>query len=250
MVKNNYKVAKKKHLNIFPISDVHYGNPQCNVDYFEYLLEKIKKTKGQKIIYLLGDECDVAVKRQGNSVYEQKINLNDQIEFIVDKLTPFKKYIRGIVQSNHMSRTKKELDLDITKIIANELEIPYNNNIYEKLQINNNNYKIYVTHGTKTSQQLHLMMGNIQRQTEHIDGDLFLFGHSHYTSGWSQPKIDLNGYRRRYYVICGHMLNYKGSYAEVMGLRPNPPGFTKICIDSKINTKVNIYNFDEEVKCK
>lgn len=245
-MKTNYKLKNKKKLNIFPISDIHYGNPQCNVNFFEYFLDKIKNTKGQKIIYLMGDECDVAVKRQGNSSYEQKLNLNEQLEFIIDHLSPFKKCIRGIVQSNHMNRTKKEFDLDISKIIANELEIPYKNNIYEELQINKCSYKIFATHGTKTSQQLHLMMGNIERQTNHIDANLFLVGHAHYTNGWSQPNIDCNGYKRKYYVLCGHMLNYKNSYAEIMGLRPNPPGFCKICVDNKLNTKVNIYNYDEE----
>ena len=131
----NFRLKKGKKLNIFPISDIHYGNPQCNVEFFEFLIDKFDRTKGSKIIYLLGDECDVATKRQGNSTYQQKINVNDQIEYIVDTFKPYKKQINGIVQSNHMARTKKEFDLDITKVIANELDIPYVNNIYETLKI-------------------------------------------------------------------------------------------------------------------
>ena len=41
------------------------------------------------------------------------------------------------------------------------------------------------------------------------------------------------------------MLNYKNSYAEIMGLKPNPPGFTKIQIDCNLRTNVEIFNYDE-----
>lgn len=241
----NFRLKKGKKLNIFPISDIHYGNPQCNVEYFEFLMDKFDRTKGSKIIYLLGDECDVATKRQGNSTYQQKINVNDQIEYIVDTFKPYKKNINGIVQSNHMARTKKEFDLDITKVIANELDIPYVNNIYETLKIGKKPYTVFGMHGNKTSQQQHLMMGAVQRQTDHIDANLFLYGHAHYTATWSQPKVSSDGYERRHYVLCGHMLNYKNSYAEVMGLKPNPPGFTKIQIDCNLRTNVEIFNYDE-----
>ena len=241
----NFRLKNGKKLNIFPVSDIHYGNPQCNVDYLEFMIDKIEKTKGNKIIYMMGDECDVAVKRQGNSTYQQKINVNEQIEYIVDLFKPLKKHINGIVQSNHMARTKKEFDLDITKVIANELDIPYVNNIYEKLKINGKPYLVYGTHGNKTSQQLHLMMGQVQRQTEHIDGNLFLYGHAHYTATWSQPKISSEGYKRKHYVLCGHMLDYKDSYAEIMGLKPNPAGFVKIQVNGDLRTVCEIFNSDE-----
>ena len=245
MTIRNFRLKNGKKLNIFPFSDIHFGSPNCNVEFFEFMLDKFDKTKGSKIIYMLGDECDVATKRQGNSTYQQKINLNEQIDFIIDSFKPFKKHINGIVQSNHMARTKNEFDLDITKVIAKNLDIPYYNNIYEKLKIGKKPYVVYATHGNKTSQQQHLMMGAIQRQTDHINANLFLYGHAHHLASWSQPNITAEGYVRKHYVLCGHMLDYKNSYAEVMGLKPNPPGFAKIQVDSNLRTNVELYYLDE-----
>ena len=245
-MKTEFHLTKKNQtLTIMPLGDIHYGSPNCNTNYFEFALNKFKNTPGEKILYLLGDECDIAVKRQGNSTYQQKIDVNEQLEYIIQSYQPYKEYINGIVQSNHMSRTKNELDLDISQIIEEQLDIPYTNNIYETLLINDQPYTIYATHGTRTSNQLHLMQGAMQRNTNHIEANLFLMGHCHYLNYWSQPRTNTDGYTRRHYLLTGHFLNYKGSYAEINGLRPNPCGFAKIHIDSNLRTNATLYHEDE-----
>ena len=116
IMNNEFKLTKKNQtLTILPISDVHYGSPQCDTEYFEFMLNKFDKVNGQKIIYLLGDECDVATKRQGNSSYRQKTDVNEQLEYIINHLKPFKKHIRGIVQSNHMARTNQRHGVPATR---------------------------------------------------------------------------------------------------------------------------------------
>ena len=57
----------------------------------------------------------------------------------------------------------------------------------------------------------------------------------------------INGeYKRRTFVISGHFLSYKDSYAEEMGLKPVPEAFTRVDVDKNLNTSVKVFNIDEQ----
>ena len=243
--RKRFKLKSNKVVNIFPISDVHYGSPQCNIEYFEYMLNKFDNTKGYKIIYLLGDLMDFATKRLGNSAYRQMYTVEEQLQYFIDTLKPYKNNIRGVVTGNHEARAKKEFDLDVTKILSEALGLDYCKEIYDTFCINNEPYKIWGTHGTKTSQQQHLMMGNVERQTNHIDANLYLYGHCHYLTNWSSLMKNGEDYKRKYYLLTGHYLNYSGSYAQDKLLKPSLPCFAKVTINKNLRTNVEQYHFDE-----
>lgn len=242
----SYRLNKKNQaVQIYPIGDIHVGSSNFNKDYFEYMLEKFKKASDKKIIYLLGDLCECASKRVGASAYNQVMKPDEQIEYIIDSLKPFKKYIRGCVIGNHEARLRKEFDFDFMKIISSALGVQYGNEIYDTFEINKQPYTVYGNHGTKTSQQQHLMMGVVERQTSHIDANLYLYGHAHYSNSWSKLVKDNNGYKRKHYCLTGHYLDYEGSYAEEMMLKPSLPSFSTIAIDSNLRTTITQHNIDE-----
>lgn len=143
------------------------------------------------------------------------------------------------------SRFRKEFDLDIMSILCDQLGITYTTEIYDTLLINDKPYVVWGNHGIKTSQQLHLMQGQVQRQTSHIEANLYLYGHAHYLNSWSLVHKDGDTYKRRHYVLTGHYLNYEGSYAQEKMLKPSLPGFSKISVDSNHRTMVDLYNYDE-----
>lgn len=240
-----YSLSKKKKLQIYPLGDLHIGSKYFNEDFFNKWLSVFKGTKSEKVIYLQGDLVDFATKRLGNSAYEQVMSVDEQIEFILKKLKPLKEYIKGSVIGNHEARSVKEFDLDISRLIASELECEYGNTLYHKYIINGNEYKIFTQHGNKTSNQVHLMLGQVMRNTQHIDANLFLYGHCHYGENLSLPEIDYDGYKRRNIVLTGHFLSYKGSYAEQMGLKPSPCSFPVISVGCNLKTDVIFYNEDE-----
>ena len=240
-----YRLKSNQTVSIFPISDVHVGTPFFNKEFYEYMLRKFETTSGYKIIYLLGDLMDCATKRLGQSAYQQVLSPEEQLDYITSSLEPYKKYIRGCVIGNHCARFRKEFDLDIMKILADNLDIEYRTEIYDTLTINDEPYTIWGNHGTKTSQQLHLMQGAVMRQTQHIEANLYLYGHAHYLSNWSLVHKDGEAYKRRHYVLTGHYLTYEGSYAQEKMLKPSLPGFSKVSIDKNLRTCVDLYNLDE-----
>lgn len=244
--RKRFKLKSNKVINIFPISDLHYGSPQCNQEYFEYMLNKFDNTQGNKIIYLLGDLIDCATKRLGNSAYKQMYSVEEQLDYLIKQFKPYKNYIRGCVIGNHSARLKKEFDFDIMRTFCEALKIGYDGyEFYDTLCVNGESYNIFGTHGTKTSQRINLIMGNIERQLSHIDANLYLYGHCHFCSNWSDLVKNNDGYSRRHYVLTGHFLDYGGSYAEEKLLKPSLPSFNKITIDKNLRTNVQQYNFDE-----
>ena len=244
--KSDFKLkTKNQTISIFPISDVHIGTPFFNQEFFEYMLKKFDTTSGHKIIYLLGDLMDCATKRISNSAYQQVLTPEEQLDYIVDKLKPYKKDIRFAVTGNHESRFLKEFDMDIMKVLCNCIGVDYVNEINDTLYINDVPYIVWGSHGTKTSQQLHLMQGAVMRQTQHIEANLYLYGHAHYLSNWSQVSKFGDEYKRKHYVLTGHYLNYDGSYAQKMMLKPQLPGFCKVNIDQNLRTNVDLYFIDE-----
>lgn len=242
---NEYKLSKRKKLQIYPLGDLHIGSKHFNEEFFEKWIKVFKNTKSEKLIYLQGDLIDLATKRLANSAYEQIMSVDEQIQTVLDYLKPLKKYIKGSVIGNHEARAIKEFDLDISKLIANELECEYDNRLYHEYSINDKPYRVFTQHGNRTSNQLHLMLGQVMRSTQYIDANLFLYGHCHYAESISLPEININGYNRRNIVLTGHFLKYKGSYAERMGLKPSPSCFPVINIGCNLNTDVKIYNEDE-----
>ncbi|MBP5422930.1 MAG: metallophosphoesterase [Paludibacteraceae bacterium] len=243
---NDFDLKSNQTISIFPIGDVHVGTPFFNKEYFEYMLHKFDTAQGIKIIYLLGDLLDCATKRLGQSAYQQVLSPEEQLDYMVKSLKPFKEHIRGCVIGNHEARFRKEFDLDIMKILADNLDIDYATEIYDKLIINDKDYIVWANHGTKTSQQQHLMQGAVMRQTQHIDANLYLYGHAHYLSNWSQVVKSGSDYKRRHYVLIGHYLKYDGSYAQEKLLKPSLEGFSKVTIDKNLRTDVTLYNIDEQ----
>lgn len=238
---NQIKLSKKKKLQIFPLGDIHIGSPQCNYEFLEKWKEVFKGTKSEKRIYLQGDLLDCAKKSLSNSSYKQTMSVDEQIEYFIKFIKPFKKYINGMVIGNHEARIKKEFDLDIMKIIAESLNIEYANQLYHKYHINDLEYSVFSIHSTKVSSQPHLMLGTALRSMKHIDANLYMYGHCHQGNHIKTYDVGFDGYNERTTVLTGSFLSYKGSYAEEGNYAPFPSTFPVISIGSDLTTDVKHY---------
>ena len=95
------ELSDRKKLQIFPISDLHVGSPQCNYNFLDKWKNVFQGTKSEKIIYLGGDLIDVAKKSLADSAYRQNMTVEEQIDYIIKFFKPVKKYIRGCTIGNH-----------------------------------------------------------------------------------------------------------------------------------------------------
>lgn len=245
-MKSKFNNLKRKKVYIFPLSDLHLGSPSCNMEYFEYWKEVFENTKSNnKIIYVLGDMIDLQSLRIG--AFDVAQTADEQILLLMDLLKPYKKYIRYMVSGNHPLRTKKDYNLDIGKVVADSLDIPYNtSDFFDTLTIENQPFTIYGKHGTRFSKKQKLAEKNFIEDCQTIDADLCMQGHNHYGAGFDSVVRTSNGLKLKYYAFTGHYINYFSSYARRTGNTPNPECFMKISVDKKLRVAYNKYDIIKE----
>ena len=225
---------------VLPFSDVHLGSPECNEEYF---LENLQWAYDNNTYLILnGDLLEASTRTSiGAGVYEQKKHAGSQLEDMIDMLMPFAKdkRILGITNGNHEDRIYQMSGVDITRVMAHELEVPYfRNGGFFKIKVGKYNYKMYFTHGSSGASLPYTKIKKTLDLARYINVDLYGNGHVHDEQVHTQEYMSIDTRANqvikeiRYFVITGHYLNYEG-YAQQKGLVPSKQGTPKIKLHSE-----------------
>jgi len=225
---------------ILPISDVHLGSPECNEKYFMEVMEWAYDNKDVNLI-LNGDLLEASTRTSvGAGVYEQKQHAGSQLEKMLDILTPFADANRiiGITNGNHEDRIYQMSGVDITRLMANTLDVPYfKNGGFFKIKVGPHNYHMYFTHGASGALLPYTKIKKTYDLARFINVDLYGNGHVHDNQVHTQQYYSINNrsgqveVQNRYFVITGHYLNWEG-YAQMKSLVPSKQGTPKIKLHS------------------
>jgi len=228
----------ESEIKIIPLGDVHYGDQACDIDLFKGELDYIKKS-GSYVI-AMGDLINNATLKSVSDTYNDKISPHEQYDGMVEYLSPIKKQILGMVTGNHEERTKKETGIDLTKMLAGKLGVPYLGYAgFYKIKVGDFNYSIYTTHGASGASTPEGKMRAIRKLSESFDADVYCAGHTHDLSlqtdeirriNYKDKIIDRD---KKYYVNTGHFLNYDNTYAEMKQYKPGKKGVAKIKLFGK-----------------
>lgn len=225
---------------IFPVSDLHIGHPNFNEGFFKYWEKVFRGTSKNKCIYLLGDLVDNPSTRIG--AFDSVMSTEDAVQEVVDLFKPHRKYIKYCCTGNHEARTKKDYNLDVTKLIAERLKCDYSrNDFFDKLNVADKEVIVYGKHGTRFSKSPQLAMKNFIQDMSSIRADICMQGHNHFSEFSSKYIRDYNGGKRRYYCFTGHFLKYYGSYAHNNGNAMSLCGFQRLSVNE--NGSINSKNF-------
>lgn len=236
-------VAKGKFY-IFPVSDLHLGHEKFNNEFFKFWDKTFRETSKNKCIYLLGDLIDNPSSRMG--AFDSSMSTEDSVQQVIDLFRPHKKYVRFCATGNHERRTKKDFNLDVTKIIAERLGAKYtSNDFFDKLEINGKELIVYGKHGTRFSKSPQLAMRGFIQDMSSIHADLCMMGHNHFSEFSSKYIRDYNGGKRRYYCFTGHFLNYENSYAHNQGKDMSLCGFQRLEVTNNCSINSKNYYLDE-----
>lgn len=232
-----------KKLYLFPLSDLHLGSAQCDMEFFNVWRKTFESAPDNKAIYLLGDMLEFP--RASLDAYHTSMSTHDALEVLIDLLEPYKEYIRWVVSGNHENRTMREHNYNISKSIASRLGAEYSqNDFFDKIIDNDKELVIYAKHGTKTSKNPNLAMNNFIRDMADIDANLCMQGHNHYCSFDSNYRRGYDDGGRRYYAFTGHFLGY-GGYARDKGLPMSQPSFLRLTVDKNLHIDAKKYYKDE-----
>lgn len=234
---------RTNELKLIPLGDIHLGDPNCNIKKLEGTVDYIKKSK-DTIVIGMGDYINAALKNSVSDVYSSKYTPEEEYELIIDILNPIKDKFLGLLTGNHEHRIKKDTSIDMTKLMASELDVPYFGwSCFLRLTVGKNpsnhghnpTYSICATHGGSGATTESGRANAMKKFMYSNQADLYLMGHLHHLS----PLI-INQYRyydtrnkcvkegKRYGVFTGHFLNYTGSYAEMKGYAPGKSGVPKV----------------------
>ena len=243
MLKDNYRLKNNEVVTLIPVGDVHIGSSQFNEEFFEYWRSVVSKIKKNKRIYLMGDMLESASKNVGNSAFSTNMSVNDQKEYLIDILKPFKEDIVVYVIGNHENRISNEFNFDMVSDIARELGIESGHQYFDSFQINDEVFDVMVRHGKGSSGQRHLAMGKLERNTANVKANLYMEGHCHRCMWWNNLVRTSKGIERKYYAYTGAFLNYDG-YPDSMYLPVEPPAFQTISINKNMRVKSTSYYCD------
>jgi predicted MPP superfamily phosphohydrolase len=141
----------KDHADVCFIGDIHYGHPQSLLEKVKELLTWCLKTKTH--IFLMGDLIESGLTTSvGDSVYQQKLNPQEQVEAVTEMLRPVRHLILGSLAGNHEYRIKKNTSIDVMKNMCRELQIPYLGYAgWNLLYVGKESYSVYTYHGASGS---------------------------------------------------------------------------------------------------
>lgn len=234
-----------RKMYLFPLSDLHLGSSECDIEFFEFWRKEFDKASDNKAIYLLGDMLEFP--RASLDAYGVTMSTHDALERLIDLLEPYKDYIRYVVSGNHESRTMKEHNFDISRSIASRLDAKYSHtDFFDRIVQDDKELVIFGKHGTKTSRNSQLAMNNFIRDMSDIDANLYMMGHNHYCDFASSYRRGYNDGDRRYYAFTGHFLGYDG-YARAKGLPISQPSFLRLTIDKNLHIDAKKYYKDEVI---
>ena len=91
---------KYKEIKVLPISDMHIGDGNCNIEAIKKVIEEIKDSSNTFTI-LNGDLINNGVKNSVSNVYDEKLTPMEQIVKLCDLLEPIKDKILVIHPGNH-----------------------------------------------------------------------------------------------------------------------------------------------------
>ncbi len=143
-------------IKIAPLSDVHYGARAHLLERFIEYVEWIR-TSPDVFTFLNGDMIENAIDGSiGGAVYESVLTPEEQLwgrrdgsmPGIIEILRPIRHKIFWTLPGNHEWRTWKKTNIDPTRIIARELDIPYfSEPVYADILAWGHRFTFFVQHG-------------------------------------------------------------------------------------------------------
>lgn len=225
----------KEYAEIVFLGDIHWGSPQCNRDKVRSMVEYCNENN--IYILLMGDLLEFATKSSvGAGVYEQVMNPQQQYNDIIDLLQPLadKKLLLGLIRGNHELRGYKESGINISEIMASELNIPYlGDACWNYWKVGDENYVGYTLHGKTGSRYIHTKLNAAIKIAQNFDCEFLAMGHVHELASVANQKQKIDKRNKivktykKFVILTGHYLDY-GGYAQRGGMSAGKQGSPKM----------------------
>jgi hypothetical protein len=240
IIKKNIIIEKgQNHAQMTIISDVHYGSKTFDEKLFGEVIKWC--LDNQVVVMTNGDLIECPTKSAPDMFNVSVGSINDQMDFIVDVFGELAEsgLLIGLLEGNHERRIKRHANLDVTQIMAKDLNVPYGRKgIFLYLKARNENqkksqlYTMYGLHGSSGAYTTGGKVNSVERLVYSAEADLYFIGHSHGLMPSKIPRFKVDRGRVKqvdtHFVVTGSYMGYWGSYAQEKGYTPQALGSPKI----------------------
>lgn len=225
----------KGTLTIAPLFDVHYGHFAHKNTKFQSYIRWIAETKNVYAI-LGGDMFENAIDDGRGMSYDQAHNPESQLEYMKKALAPIAHKCLVSVPGNHEERTYKKTGIDVARILADSLQIPYfAGPVLLDILANDQRWTLYIHHGRGNSQTKGGKMNAANRpKTFTSMVHFFVSGHVHdrvcesETILYPNPLTCRLEQKEQWTVIAPSFLGWNGTYAYKAEYKPPAKGGVSI----------------------
>jgi len=226
-----------KSFNLYLLGDIHYGSPQCNVEFVQQYLNTIANDPDGYWVGM-GDLLENAIVGSLSDVYTQTVSPEEQCKQLARWLEPIKHKALFMIGGNHERRSHRATGMTPEEYISAELGrksngeryVPYMGfSVYATLELPKchtpKGFRCYFHHNRGGGST---MGGKVNRADKlrliAPTADAIFSAHSHITSRTPHTWFDV-GYKdiiekKGYNYIIGSALNYAESYADEKGMPP------------------------------
>ena len=228
-------------ITIIPIADVHIGDKLSNLKLLKEALQRIKDDPNTFTI-INGDLCNMALKNSKSDVYSDNLSPMEQVLTATELLEGIKDKILVISTGNHEDRTKKETNIDVTRLIAKQLGIEdrYADAWwYLYLTFGKDSkgraitYGITGIHGYGGGRKSGGKINRLEDMSQVVIADLYIMSHTHKPIS-TKNCIYIPYYQSKalskqemYYLMTNSFLESDNGYAEKMGFPPSNTSITE-----------------------
>lgn len=233
-------------LEIYPLADVHIGDPLHDRKRLDNFVKEVLSQKNRYVI-VNGDIINNAVRNSISDIYAEQLNPNQQIDTAVEILEPIKHRILVITDGNHETRTYKQDGILIMYQVAQRLNIfdTYSEGAYllfvkfgrsQGRDCRKMPYAIYGKHGAGGGRKVGAKAIRLFEMAEVIDADIFIHSHTHVPIILRKTffRVDYRNEKatpiEQLFINTNAFLNY-GGYGEEKGYAPTSTKYPKIILN-------------------
>lgn len=228
------------------LSDLHIGDPLCDLENVKARINKIAKNEECYAI-LNGDLLNMALKDSKSDVYSS-FSPMEELELLIELLAPIKDKILCVQTGNHENRTVKSTNIDTTRLVCKQFGIedrydPISNVVFLRFGKDTKRgkemrgkstepcyrkhvYSIYCRHtGGSGGRRVGSKLNGLHDMSMIVDADIFITGHTHMPAIFKSNRFVINKNNscvteiEQMFINTGAELNY-GGYGEEKNYSP------------------------------